>query len=95
MKLSIASAALLALFMTAADAFVVRQPAAFTRSSAALSAAARPDASSLVEEALKITAAYGIESKEAQVAWEAVEEVDASDNRYVIINMILDWPELK
>ena len=45
----------------------------------------RPDASSLVEEALKITAAHGIDSKQAQVAWDAVEEVDASDNRWVVV----------
>jgi hypothetical protein len=42
---------------------------------------ARVDTSSLVEEALKVTATYGITSKEAQVAWDAVEEADASDNR--------------
>jgi hypothetical protein len=42
----------------------------------------RPDASAAVEEALKVTAAYGIESKEARVAWDIVEEMDASDNRY-------------
>lgn len=41
----------------------------------------RPDSSVLVEEALKVTAAYGIESKEAALAWETVEEMDASDNR--------------
>ena len=41
----------------------------------------RPDASAAVEEALKVTAAYGIESKEARVAWDIVEEMDASDNR--------------
>lgn len=43
----------------------------------------RPDASAAVEEALKVTAAFGIESKEAQVAWDIVEEMNASDNRYV------------
>ena len=42
----------------------------------------RPDASTAVEEALKITAAFGIESNEAKVAWDIVEEIDASDNRY-------------
>ena len=41
----------------------------------------RLDTSVLVEEALKVTAAYGIESKEAVLAWETVEEMDASDNR--------------
>jgi len=47
------------------------------------SAAVRPDAASAVEEALKITAAFGIESNEAKVAWDIVEEMDASDNRFV------------
>lgn len=41
----------------------------------------RPDTSALVQEALKVTAAHGIESQEAKVAWDIVEEVDASDNR--------------
>ena len=41
----------------------------------------RPDATSAVEEALKITASFGIDSKEAQVAWDTVEELSASDNR--------------
>ena len=41
----------------------------------------RPDTASLVEEALKISATFGLDSKEAAVAWDAVEEVDASDNR--------------
>lgn len=44
----------------------------------------RPDASTAVEEALKITAAFGVESKEAKVAWDIVEEMDASDNRCVV-----------
>ena len=41
----------------------------------------RPDASRAVEEALKITASFGIDSNEAKVAWDIVEEMDASDNR--------------
>jgi hypothetical protein len=41
----------------------------------------RPDTATLVEEALKISATYGLDSKEAAVAWDAVEEVDSSDNR--------------
>lgn len=44
---------------------------------------ARPDTANLVEDALKISAAFGLDSKEAAVAWDAVEEIDASDNRYV------------
>jgi CP12 domain len=41
----------------------------------------RPDASAAVEEALKVTAAFGLESNEAKVAWDIVEELDA---RYVV-----------
>lgn len=44
-----------------------------------LQATSRPDASALIEEALKVTSALGIDSKEARLAWEAVEEVDSSD----------------
>jgi hypothetical protein len=40
-------------------------------------AVVRPDASAAVEEALKVTAAFGIESNEAKVAWDIVEELDA------------------
>jgi hypothetical protein len=40
----------------------------------------RPDAAAAVEEALKITATHGIESSQARVAWDIVEEMDASDN---------------
>jgi CP12 domain len=43
--------------------------------------AIRPDTANLVEDALKISAAYGLDSKEAAVAWDAVEEIDSSDNR--------------
>ena len=49
----------------------------------AVSIQQRPDASKAVEEALKITASFGIDSKEAKVAWDIVEEIDASDNRCV------------
>lgn len=44
--------------------------------------AVRPETTAMrVEEALKITAALGIDSNEAQVAWDIVEELNASDNR--------------
>jgi len=41
---------------------------------------ARADASALIEEALKISKEFGATSAEARLAWEAVEEVNASDN---------------
>jgi len=65
---------LLALFAATGNGFSVSKP----------TATVRPDASSAVEEALKISAAFGIESKEAKVAWDIVEEMDASDNRYAL-----------
>jgi hypothetical protein len=41
----------------------------------------RVDSSDLVNEALEISKKFGATSPEARLAWEAVEEVDASDNR--------------
>jgi pantoate kinase len=40
----------------------------------------RPDASKLIEAAMAASKEFGATSKEARLAWEAVEEVDASDN---------------
>jgi hypothetical protein len=62
---AIVAAVCLLLFSTTANAFSV----------------VRPDTSKLVEQALKTTATYGITSQEAKVAWDIVEEMDASDNR--------------
>ena len=41
----------------------------------------KADASNLIAEAMKITEKHGSTSPEARLAWEAVEEVNASDNR--------------
>lgn len=41
----------------------------------------RVDSSDLIKEALKVSKKFGAASPEARLAWEAVEEVDASDNR--------------
>jgi hypothetical protein len=44
----------------------------------------RPDSSQEIQEALRKSKEFGIDSKEARVAWDIVEEIDASDNiRYV------------
>jgi hypothetical protein len=43
----------------------------------------RPDASAAIQAALEASRAYGPTSPEARVAWDAVEEMDASDNRFV------------
>jgi len=41
---------------------------------------ARPDSSEEIQEALRISKEFGPSSKEARVAWDIVEELDASDN---------------
>ena len=43
---------------------------------------ARADSSDLVKQALEASKKFGASSPEARLAWEAVEEVDSSDNRY-------------
>lgn len=45
---------------------------------------ARPDSSAAVAAALEATQKYGATSPEARVAWDTVEEIDSSDNRYVL-----------
>lgn len=42
------------------------------------------DASPLIQEAMRATDKHGSNSAEARLAWEAVEEVNAADNRYVV-----------
>ena len=46
---------------------------------------ARADTSELIKEAMAASKKYGAASPEARLAWEAVEEVDASDNRCVTL----------
>mmetsp|Transcript_52248 Transcript_52248/g.126260 ORF Transcript_52248/g.126260 Transcript_52248/m.126260 type:complete len:84 (+) Transcript_52248:233-484(+) len=41
----------------------------------------RADSADLIKEALEISKKFGASSPEARLAWEAVEEVDAADNR--------------
>lgn len=50
------------------------------RNNNGLSLSARVDSSELVKEAMKITDKFGSTSAEARLAWETVEEIDASDN---------------
>ena len=51
------------------------------RASTEIMATRAADSSALIEEALKISKEFGPTSSEARLAWEAVEEVNASDNR--------------
>lgn len=41
---------------------------------------ARADSSSAIDDAMRISKFYGNASPEARVAWDIVEEIDASDN---------------
>jgi hypothetical protein len=49
-----------------------------------LSAAVRPDTSSLIQEAMAASKKFGPTSKEARLAWEAVEEMDSSTNQVYV-----------
>ena len=77
-----AAAATTTTSVTEVSAFV---PSSFRRSTtttfvSSLSST-RVDSADLVKEALEISKKFGASSPEARLAWEAVEEVDASDNR--------------
>jgi CP12 domain len=53
----------------------------FAASSSTPSTRYMPDTTNLVEEALKISATFGLDSKEAAVAWDAVEEIESSGDK--------------
>ena len=72
---------LLFLLPVAATAFMpASRPVAFSSALAATNTA-RPDASQAIQNALAASKEFGATSKEARVAWDIVEEMDASDNR--------------
>jgi hypothetical protein len=54
---------------------------AFTRLSTVKTS--RPDATEAIKVALEASMKFGATSAEARVAWDTVEEIDSSDNRYV------------
>ena len=68
---------------TRAAAFIATGPA--NRRIFVTSLHSRPDASGAVQEAMDATETYGPTSAEARVAWDIVEELDASDNRCVAV----------
>ena len=80
MKLSLAL--LLAATASTTNGFA---PIATPRVSTTALQSARADATELIQEAMAASKKYGAASPEARLAWEAVEEVDASDNRYVLL----------
>jgi len=51
---------------------------------------AHPDSADLVQEAMKVTEEFGATSTEARLAWETVEEVDASDNTAASMGSLAD-----
>lgn len=78
MKFSLALASI-ALAASTTDAFTASLRSSKVSLTRAM--AVRTDSSELVKEALEISKTFGATSAEARLAWEAVEEVDASDNR--------------
>lgn len=52
---------------------------------------ARADSSDLIKQALEASKTYGPSSPEARLAWEAVEEVDSSDNSAATKGTVSDY----
>jgi hypothetical protein len=57
----------------------LRRPFSKTARLPKVASSARPDSSDAIQEALRISKEHGVTSVEARVAWETVEEMDASD----------------
>jgi Ca2+-binding EF-hand superfamily protein len=91
MKLAIAFAAVAA--VSPAAAFTAGL--ARTSRRVDLRLAARVDSSDLVDAAMKITEKFGSTSSEARLAWETVEEVDASDNSVASMGSLNDECEIE
>jgi hypothetical protein len=69
-----------ALLIASSQAFVGLMPFGLRKSTQLYTT--RPDTSKEVQAALEASKKYGPTSKEARIAWEAVEEMDSADNRY-------------
>lgn len=87
MKFSLALASI-ALAVSTTDAFTAGLR--FSKVSLTRAMAVRADSSELVKEALEISRTFGATSPEARLAWEAVEEVDASDNSVATMGSFTD-----
>jgi CP12 domain len=57
----------------------LRRPSSKTARLSKVASSVRPDSSDAIQEALRISKEHGATSVEARVAWETVEEMDASD----------------
>lgn len=77
----------LALLATSGAAWTTTAAPRFARTSTT-TLFARPDSSAAVAAALEASKKYGATSPEARVAWEAVEDMDAADNRYVVAYLL-------
>lgn len=64
----------------ATDAFCPLHVSATVRTNAVVVFSGRPDTTHFVAAALEASKTYGATSKEAQIAWETVEEMSSSDN---------------
>jgi CP12 domain len=81
MKISLSAALIACVACSTASAFmgVVAPGLAVVRTPTHLQA--RADASAAIKAALDASKKFGATSPEARVAWDTVEEIDASDNR--------------
>jgi len=68
------------ILLTGASAVSAFVPSASSSRAMTTLAAARPDSSAAIQEALEASKKFGATSPEARVAWEIVEEMDSSDN---------------
>ena len=82
------STLLVASSVASVSAFVASPSSSARLASSKLFSTVRPDASQAIQAALEASKKYGATSPEARVAWDAVEEMDASDNRYVCVVLI-------
>ena len=79
MKLALIAFTLLA----STDAFSIsHNHVAFRKCSMLKMSASNEASKSAIQEALETSKKFGPTSKEARVAWDIVEELNASDNRY-------------
>ena len=60
------------------------------RSTTHLNSVGRVDASDAIKAALEASKKFGVHSPEARMAWEAVEEMDSADTRYVNLECFLN-----
>jgi len=68
------------------DAFTITS----TRRALTMMASTLVDSADLVAEALAVSKKFGASSPEARLAWETVEEVDASDNSAAFMGSLVD-----